>query len=216
MTFESHDTRITIECDHYCFVSDEPHHSSNGDRVEIMKIYWNYSNPDGWGSISEEYIFVDDIKELNKKLKELEYGVRDSLDMDFYGLYKEIPFISLHIKRSEFLYSVDLKVYDGTFSEYIAVCCPLSEGEWQSCADELMGWGKKYSLRLGDKVETLIHHDDSIFPLGRIGEVTEIYPETEQGPACVAVSFTDIGWDKKPYQNTRLYDFDEVRRVAEA
>ena len=143
-------------------------------------------------------------------------SVRDSLDMDFYGQYKEIPFISLHIKRSEPLYSVDLKVYDGTFSEYIVVYCPLSEGEWQTCADELMGWGKKYSLRLGDKVETLIHHDDSIFPLGRIGEVTEIYPETEQGPACVSVSFTDIGWDKKPYQNTRLYDFDEVRRVAEA
>lgn len=216
MYFESDDTKITIECDYHCFMPLANNDSTKDGRVEIMKVYWNYSNPDGWGTISEEYIFADDIKRLNQELKELEFGVRDSLYFDFYGCYKECPFISLRLIKAETVYSVDLKVYNGNFSEYISVSCSLTEDNWKLCSDELMGWGKKYPLRLGDKVETLIHYDDSIFPLGRVGEVTEIYPETEKSSAYVAVSFTDIGWDKKPYQNTRLYDFDEVKRVAEA
>jgi len=79
-----------------------------------------------------------------------------------------------------------------------------------------MEWNRTYKFRLGDKVETLVHYDDRIFPLGRVGEVNRIYPATEKSPAQAGVSFTDIGWDKKPYQNTRLYGFDEVKRVAEA
>lgn len=216
MDFVTNDITISIERDYYCFLPAEDRRSPNGNRAEILKIYWFYTKADGeWGSISEAYVFVDDVRQMNKKLKQFEYGVMDSLDVELYGENEKLPFICLHVKRSEGLYPVDLKVHDEIFDEYISVCCELTEDEWKSCSDELMSWGKKYSLHLGDRVATLIHSDDTFY-LGRIGEITMLYPEDEKLPAQVAVSFTDIGWDNKPCQDTRRYHFDEVKKISEA
>ena len=148
-------------------------------------------------------------------LKAFECGAVERLDIDLWGRYTKCPFVSLHVWKKGIFYAVDMKVYEGTFDEQISIRCFLNESEWKNCSDELLRWGEVFQLQLGDKVETLIHHDDTFFPLGRVGEVPEIHPETEEAPSCVAVSFIDIGWDKKPYQNTRLYKCDEVKRVIE-
>ena len=62
----SQDTKVFIERVYYCFLSAESDFSSHADRIEIMKIDWNYSNSHGWSSISEEYIFVNDINKMTQ------------------------------------------------------------------------------------------------------------------------------------------------------
>ena len=211
MYFSSQDTQITIKRDCYCLLSGDCILPTHEDRVEIMKVYWNYSDTDGWGSLSDDYVFVNDIPQMTQTLKAFEYGVTDRFVMELWGQYKNCPFISLHVWKEGVSYAASLKVYDGIFSEYISVSCRLTESEWKSCSDELMGWGNEFQLRLGDKVETLVHYDDNFFPLGRVGEVTKLHPDSDS----IEVSFIDIGWDKKPYRNARLYGWDEVKRAAE-
>lgn len=216
MKIASPDVEISIKPDYYCFLPEDHQHTTTNRRVEILKLYWNFTDPDGWGSLSEDYVFVDDIALMTRKLKEFEHGVSAQLDAELYGCCKDRPFIILHLERVGMLYAVNLKVYNSWFSEYNSVYNELSEDEWKSCSDELMNWEQEYSLHLGDRVETLIDCDDRIFYKGRIGEVSQIYPESENSPPCADVMVTETGWGKKPYQTSRLYRFDELRQVSDS
>lgn len=212
MRFESGEIDITLQRDYYCFATLENGIWHNDSGTEVMVIYWSYSCPDGFGSITEEYITVEDICKLCKGLKELEFGVISEFSMEFFELEMKAPLINLDIKRVNNHYHFKLGIYDTVFSEYISVDNTYAEEEWQAYAKEFMEWGKKQHAQLGAKARTKINVDDDFFWLGREGTVVRIYPKEESTDSMkVDVSFTDYGWDRKPYQSVRLYDIDEVK-----
>ena len=216
MRFEQDDITITVERDYYCYADAEKQIYINETGTEVMVLYWNYSCPDGWGSVADEYIAVDDIHKLNQGLKELEMGITAGFEMEFYKINLKNPLIRIGIERVDGRYRLKLDFYDTTFDEYVSIDRVYTEDEWKPYADEFMEWGKKFPVALGDRAETLIHVDDCFFPLGRIGEVVEIYPaRKKEDTLCVGVSFTDIGWDSRPYQNVRSYNYDQVRIIKQ-
>ena len=79
MLFQGSDTYITLQRDYYLQVIDVENRTNHPEGTKLMYVYWNYSDPDEWASVSDEYLTCDEIHALCKGLREIDAGSRKSV-----------------------------------------------------------------------------------------------------------------------------------------
>lgn len=160
MLFQGSDTYITLQRDYYLQVIDIENQTNHPEGTKLMYVYWNYSDPDGWASVSDEYITCDEIRALCKGLRELENGSRTDFAMEIYGSFQNTPFIKIHVAKREQSIHVELSVHFPYADNDPSVSLKMTEEEWQPYLAEFLDWDKEYSIALGERVKTLVETRD--------------------------------------------------------
>lgn len=212
MNLESGSARISLFRESYSYLHEEEAFDGKGDRTEVMNISWTYDMEEGGGIISEEYIYLEDIRRMNQALKKLEYGTEESLQMDLYGPYEMSPLIRLEIGKTGECYLVTMQVYHAVLDEYITASVQMAAAEWKVFSDEWRDWGRKRSPWLGDQVQVHLYDGVEKVRPEKVGTVIEVIPH-EKHPR-VAVGCLETDWQGKKWIDARIYEADHVEKLS--
>ena len=176
--------------------------------TNAMEIDYNYTEPEGCGSGSGEYLRMDEIHQMCVGLCEVTDHVRNSYSIEFdYTFYRTRAFIKLSLEWQEDRLRFRMCLNNLFGDEQVDQL--FEKEEWMPYLKEFLTWDEPLSFQLGDSARTLVDAGCS-FEADKKGTIMELYPPDERSVQWEAtVDFLNSGYNGL-FRNGRLYNVDEI------
>ena len=175
----------------------------------ILELYYNFDNPDGWGSVGDEFIHWKDITEWLQGMENVEQGKIERFEKYFYQGNAEHYFLKLILETVDDKLRLQLSISAGLPDKYIDIDQLFSKEEWKSYSDEFRTWNEIFPFQLGDHVRTVKDKKNGV-KAGRVGIVFEILvSDLLDYPESYGVASQEIGWNG-PFWDGFVCEPDEI------
>lgn len=180
--------------------------------TNVMEVYYNYTDPDGWGRVSNEYLRTDEIHQMCVGLSEVTDRIRNSYSIVFdYAFYRGRAFMTLSLDRQEDRLHFRMCLNDICSDEQVDQW--FEEDEWFPYLKEFLTWDEPLPFQLGDPVTTLIDAGYG-FEANKKGTVTELDPPDDRVSIWSAlVEFVETDYMNRLYRSGRRYQIDEIEKT---
>ncbi len=212
MNFKCNDTILNLYRHSYHFYNPEEGRSLpvSGDR--ILELYYNFDNPDGWGSVGDEFIHCKDVAEWLQGMENVELGKTEHFEKCFYQGNAKQYFLKLSLEIVGDQFRLQLSISDGLTDEYIDIDQQFSKEEWKPYSDEFRMWNEVFPFQLGDHVRTVKDLKNRI-EAGKVGIINEIFIDDYLGySVSYGVTSREEGWNG-PYWDGFVCEPDEIELI---
>ena len=143
--------RLHIELDRYEMETfdDFCKHIQFQYRKNIVLAYYNYTDAEGnWGSVDEHYITPMDLQNISIGLEEVLSSKKESFQYEtVIEVETDSPFMILSCNTAGNFYSLELKIAEGRFCEWLAVkLTQLTYEQFNQYVQVFAQWAKDYPV----------------------------------------------------------------------